>query len=279
MIFVSKKIFLLFILFIANVFPQNSLQQQFDYANNLFNQEKYYDAITELKRLQFFDTENIYSFQSNFLIGKSYKAGAKFDEAVKYFTLAEINAHSDNEHFDSKILNARANILRRTTKQAERILNDLIEDPKFLSKQNEIKYWIGWNYIFSDDWDKANDVFSENSLDTTLADLCKSVDEDLYDKNFAKYSSYIIPGFGQFYTGEYLSGALSLSWNILFGYLTINSFMENRVFDGIMIGNFLWLRFYSGNAQNAEKFAVQKNLQISNNALKYLQFNFAGERP
>lgn len=279
MIFASKKISLLFILFIANVFPQNSLQQQFDYANNLFNQEKYYDAITEFKRLQFFDTENLYSFQSNYLIGKSYKAGAKFDEAVKYFTLAEINAHSDNELFDSKILNARANILRRTTKQAERILNDLIEDPKFLSKQNVIKYWIGWNYIFSDDWDKAYDVFSESNLDTTLADLCKSVDEDLYDKNFAKYSSYIIPGFGQFYTGEYLSGALSLSWNILSGYLTINSFMEDRVFDGIMIGNFLWLRFYSGNAQNAEKFAVQKNLQISNNALKYLQFNFAGERP
>ncbi len=279
MIFASKKISLLFILFIANVFPQNSLQQQFDYANNLFNQEKYYDAITEFKRLQFFDTENLYSFQSNYLIGKSYKAGAKFDEAVKYFTLAEINAHSDNELFDSKILNARANILRRTTKQAERILNDLIEDPKFLSKQNVIKYWIGWNYIFSDDWDKAYDVFSESNLDTTLADLCKSVDEDLYDKNFAKYSSYIIPGFGQFYTGDYLSGALSLSWNILSGYLTINSFMEDRVFDGIMIGNFLWLRFYSGNAQNAEKFAVQKNLQISNNALKYLQFNFAGERP
>ncbi|HMN23803.1 MAG TPA: hypothetical protein PKE38_04840, partial [Ignavibacteriaceae bacterium] len=167
----------------------------------------------------------------------------------------------------------------RTTKQAERILNDLIEDPKFISKQNEIKFWIGWNYIFSDDWDKAYDVFSENNLDTTLADLCKSVDEEMYSEKFAKYSSYVIPGFGQFYTGEYLSGALSLSWNILSGYLTINSFIEDRVFDGIMVGNFLWLRFYSGNSQNAEKFAVQKNLQISNSALKYLQFNFAGERP
>ncbi len=101
----------------------------------------------------------------------------------------------------------------------------------------------------------------------------------MYSEKFAKYSSYVIPGFGQFYTGEYLSGALSLSWNILSGYLTINSFIEDRVFDGIMVGNFLWLRFYSGNSQNAEKFAVQKNLQISNSALKYLQFNFAGERP
>ena len=118
-------------IFAANVFPQNSLQQQFDYANKFFTQEKYFDAITELKRLQFFDTENIYSFQSNLLIGKSYKAGAKFDEAIKYFTLAEINAHSDDEYFIAKTLNARSNILRRTTKQAERILNDLLIDPKF----------------------------------------------------------------------------------------------------------------------------------------------------
>ncbi|MEO8232164.1 MAG: hypothetical protein ABI638_07760 [Ignavibacteriota bacterium] len=279
MIFVSKKIFLLFIFFIANGFAQISLQQQFDYSNNLFNQEKYFDAITELKRLQFFDTENIYSFKSNLLIGKSYKAGAKFDEAVKYFTLAEINARSDDELFNSKVLNARTNILRRTTKQSERILNDLMDDPKFLSKQNEIKYWCGWNYIFNDDWDKAYEIFNQNNLDTTLANLCKSVDDEMYSEKFAKYSSYIVPGFGQFYTGEYLSGALSLSWNVLFGYLTINSFIEDRVFDGIMVGNFLWLRFYSGNTQNAEKFAIQKNLQISNKALQYLQFNFAGERP
>ena len=279
MISAIKKILLLFIFFIANAFAQNSLQEQFDFAKQLFNQEKYFDAITELKRLQFFDTENTYSFQSNLLIGKSYKAGAKFDEAVKYFTLAEINARNDGELFVSKIFNARTNILRRTAKQAERILNDLIDNPKFLSNQNEIKYWIGWNYIFSDDWHKACKVFTKNNLDTVLADICRSVDDEMYSEKFARYSSYIIPGLGQFYTGEYLSGALSLSWNILFGYLTINSFIDDRVFDGIMVGNFLWLRFYSGNTQNAEKFVVQKNLQISNKALQYLQFNFMGERP
>lgn len=279
MISVIKKILLLFIFFIANAFAQNSLQEQFYFANQLFNQEKYFDAITELKRIQFFDTENTYSFQTNLFIGKSYKAGAKFDEAIKYFTLAEINARNKDELFESKILNARTNILRRTTKQAERILKDLIDDPKFLSNQNEIKYWIGWNFIFNDDWGKACEVFSENNLDTVLADICRSVDKEWYSVKFAKYSSYIIPGFGQFYTGEYLSGALSLSWNVLFGYLTINSFIDDRVFDGIMVGNFLWLRFYSGNTQNAEKFAIQKNLQISNKTLHYLQFYFTGEKP
>ena len=279
MTFVSNKIFLLVVIFAANLFSQNTLEQQFDYANQFLNQEKYYDAITELKRLQFFDKQNIYSFQSNLLIGKSYKAGAKFDEAVKYLTLAEINAKSDEEYFVAKTLNARTNILRRTNKQAERILNDLLIDPRFKSNEKEIKYWIGWNYIFSDDWEKAYEIFNENNLDTTLANLCKSVGDEMYSVDFAKYSSYIIPGFGQFYTGEYISGALSLGWNILFGYLTINAFVEDRIFDAIIIGNFLWLRFYSGNIQNAEKFAVQKNLEISNKALEYLQYSFTGERP
>ena len=264
---------------ISNVFAQNSLQQQFEYANQLFTQEKYFDAITELKRLQFFDKENLYASQSNLLIGKSYKAGAKFDDAIKYFVLAEMKAANDDDYYTVKILNARTNILRRTTKQAERILNELNNDSRFISKEKEIKYWIGWNYIFSDDWEKAYEIFSEGNIDTTLANFCKTIDEEMYNKNFAKYSSYLIPGLGQLYTGEYISGVLSLGWNILFGYLTINAFAEDRIFDGIVVGNFLWVRFYSGNIQNAEKFAVQNNLRISNKALNYLQFGFTGKKP
>ena len=279
MISASKRILLFIFASLTSVFAQSTLEQQFEFANQLFNREKYFDAITELKRLQFFDKKNSFSFQSNLLIGISYKEGAKFDEAIKYLTLAEINNSDAEEYFLCRILNARTNILRRTTKQAEKILNELLDDPRFISKEKEINYWIGWNYIFSDEWEKAFEVFNENRLDTTLAELCKTVDDEMYSVNFSKYSSYLIPGLGQFYTGEYVSGTLSLGWNILFGYLTINAFVEDRVFDGIIIGNFLWLRFYSGNIQNAEKFAIQKNLQISNKALDYLQYQYKGEKP
>jgi len=279
MISASKKILLFIFVSLTSVFSQNTLEQQFEFANQLFIQQKYFDAITEFKRIQFFDVDNKFSFRSNLLIGISYKAGAKFDEAIKYLTLAEINNSDDEEYFLCRILNARTNILRRTTKQAEKILNELLDDPRFISKEKEINYWIGWNYIFSDEWEKAFEIFNENRLDTTLAELCKTVDDEMYSVNFAKYSSYLIPGIGQFYTGEYVSGTLSLGWNILFGYLTINAFIEDRIFDGIIIGNFLWLRFYSGNIQNAEKFAIQKNLQISNKALDYLQYQYKGDKP
>jgi hypothetical protein len=263
MIFLNKKILFVFPLLIINVLSQSTKQQQYEYANNLFAQEKYFDAITELKRLQFFDKQNAFSFQTNLLIGKCYKAGAKFDDAIKYFTLAEINAKNDSKYFEAQILNIRTNILRRTNKQAERMLNKLLADTRFIFKEKEIKYWIGWNLMFTNQWQSAYLIFKEEDLDTTLANLCKSVDETLYSENFAKYSSYIIPGLGQIYTGD----------------LTINSFIEDRALDGLIIGNLLWLRFYSGNIKNAEKFAAQKNLQLSNDAMEYLQKNFYGERP
>jgi len=84
---------------------------------------------------------------------------------------------------------------------------------------------------------------------------------------------------GQFYTGEYVSGLISLGWNVLWGYLTINAINEDRIFDGFMIGTLLWYRFYNGNLQNAEKFAKQKNLEKSNSALRYLQNKYKGNKP
>lgn len=276
-----NKIFLILLLVYGNqiLFAQTTLQGQFEKAMLLFNESKYFDSITDFKKLLFFDHEKSYSFKANLYIGKAYKEGGKFDEAVKYFTLAEINASNEQEYFESKIWAVRANILRRSTDQAIKMLDQIMSNPKFDSSKVEINYWQGWAYIFADKWDIAAKAFSKNSADSLLAKFCSDVDDEKYSESFAKYSSYLIPGMGQFYTGEYISGILSLGWNVLFGYSAINSFAEERVFDGIVTANFLWLRFYSGNLQNAEKFAEQKNLTITNDALRNLQINYKGKKP
>jgi hypothetical protein len=131
----------------------------------------------------------------------------------------------------------------------------------------------------ADDWERASLIFSGIDPDHPLKLLSDKVLNDKYSVNFAKVISYILPGAGQFYTGNYLSGLMSLGWNVLWGYLTINSFVEDRAFDGILIGSLLWLRFYRGNVQNAENFALQENLNISNRAYKYLKENYTGLKP
>ncbi len=116
-------------------------------------------------------------------------------------------------------------------------------------------------------------------LDTNLSTFCNDIDDKRYSTVLATVFSVIIPGSGQIYTGHYLSGLLSLGWNVLWGYVTVNAFIDNRIFDGFAVANLLWLRFYNGNLQNAKKFAEENNLKISNRALYYLQYQYKGLKP
>ena len=273
-------LFLLFLLAASNnSFAQDALQRQFEYAKKLYQEERYYDSITEFKRLLFFDGNNHYGYIANEYIGKSYKMGAKFSDAIRYFVYAEINAATFDELYTAKINIIRANILRRTTDRALDLLDSLQTGKQFSSKLREIYYWKGWAYIFADKWGKAAGTFSKTDSSRALEYFCKKVDSEKYSVSFAEILSHFIPGAGQFYTGHYLSGLLSLGWNVLWGYFTINAFIANRTFDGLAIANFLWLRFYNGNLQNSRKFAEEENLKISNKALDYLQFDFPGAKP
>ncbi len=228
-------------------FAQNAFDGQFDFAKKLYNYEDYFDTVTELKRLLFFDENNKYNYEANLLIGKSYKQGAKFSDAIRYLTLAEINAENIDELYETRIEIIRINILRKTTRRAFKLLDSLRSDKRFIDRKDEIKYWRGWAYMFADDWEQAAQTFAEIDTSHVLKTLAEEVDDDWYSVSFAKTISYIIPGAGQIYTGEYISGLLSLGWNVLWGYLTIKAFIAERIFDGIVIANFLWLRFYRGN--------------------------------
>ena len=277
----ANKIFFVLIFILTGLIKslaQDSFKQQFDLAKKLYDEENYFDAVTEFKRLLFFDKSGDYDYEANMLIGNSYKQGAKFSDAIQHFSEAEMNARRNGEVFESKIEIIKINILRRTTDRALKLLENLEADKRFNSNHNEINYWRGWTYIFADDWQKASSSFALIDSTHFLKTLCDSVSNDLYNVTTAKALS-IIPGLGQFYTGEYVSGLISIGWNVLWGYLTVNAFSEDRVFDGVMVGTLLWYRFYNGNLQNAEKFAIRKNLEKTNAALTYLQNDYNGSKP
>ena len=245
----------------------------------MYESGEYFDAVTEFKRLIFFDTDKKYLYKANMLIGDCYKIGAKFSDAIIYYTYAEIAARADSELFTAKINVIRANILRRTTERSISLLNQLSSDSRFSTRAKEIDYWKGWTFIFSDEWEKAAGAFAKTDSNSTLVSLCQKVHHEKYSPVFATVLSHILPGAGQFYTGHYFSGLLSLGWNALWGYVTVNAFIADRVFDGLVVGNLLWFRFYRGNYENAENFAQEKNVVITNRALSYLQYKYKGLKP
>lgn len=269
----------IFLLLSTCINAQTELFEQFHYAQSLYENENYFDAVTEFKRVLFFDDQKEFQYSANFYIADSYKSGGMFSEAIRYFTLAELASQTIEHVYVCKIEIIKLNILRRTTERANRLIDELLSDERFINKIEELYYWKGWSYIFSDKWKEASNEFSKINPDHQLASFSQTVYDSLYNEQFAKVLSYIIPGAGQFYTGEYLSGILSLGWNVLWGYLTINAFIEERVFDGLAVANLLWLRFYNGNVYNAEKFAIEKNKKITNRALEYLQSIYDGDKP
>lgn len=279
MIFAIKRAILLLAIFSTDAFTQTELHKQYEYALSLYNEEEYFDAVTEFKRLLFFDAKKEFYYEANLLMGKSYKAGGKLETAIRYFVLAKIAAITKDEIFETQIEIVRCNILRRTAERAIEILSALETDPSFIDRIDEINYWRGWALMFDNQWKDAAAEFQKIDENHHLKTTAEKINEQLYSVTLAKTLSFIIPGAGQFYTGHYFSGALSLAWNILWGYLTVNAFIGDRIFDGLMIGNLLWFRFYRGNLQNAEKFALEENFKIINSALKYLQNEYNGKKP
>lgn len=270
-----SKIFLILLISFTVLHAQR-LEQQYDHALQLYNAENYFDAITEAKRLIFFDKEKQYSFKSAELIAKSYKQGAKFSDALIWFTKAEMNAPDKESLISAKLEKIKVNILRRTTRQSIALLDSL---GKILPDTNVINYWKGWSYAFNDEWNTAAEYFGRSNFGSELKLLSDKTFRDKYNPALAKIMSYIVPGSGQFYTGHYLSGLLSLCWNVLWGYTAVTAFNADRVFDGLMVTNFLWLRFYTGNTYNAEQFAIEENQKISNKALDYMEYRYMGEKP
>lgn len=278
MISLNKKILLIIIAFSCCINSQE-LKKQLEYADRLFELEQYYDAITEYKRVQFFDDSSKYQYITNLKIALSYKSGAKLEDAEKFIIQAIKYADNKDKIFESTIHLARINILQRKNQRATEIINRFLENPDYDDKTNELFYWKGWNYMFADDWEKAAYEFSKLPDAQDLKYLCLKTDNEKISVTFTKVISYILPGSGQIYAGEYLSGLMSLAWNIVGGYFTIKAVLDDRVFDALVIANLGWLRFYRGNIENAENFADQKNIKTSNKTLEYLQNNYRGIKP
>ena len=274
----SGLISIIFFAFTSLISAQ-TMDEQKQYADSLFEMENYFDAITEYKRLLYFDKSDSFNYEANFRIAESYKAGAKYGDALKYFLFAKNNSIVEANIISTELEIVRVNILRRTIPEALKILNQLQFKYAGEVDSSIISYWRGWAYIMADDWDLASIEFAKIKSDHPLKTISDKVESEKYSVTFAKVSSFIIPGSGQFYTGNYLSGIMSLGWNVLWGYLTINAFMTERAVEGILIGGLLWTRFYKGNFQNAEKFAIEKNIEISNKAYEYLAKKYAGEKP
>jgi tetratricopeptide (TPR) repeat protein len=261
---------LIIILLITGLSSGQELQEQFDYARGLFSNEKYFDAVTEFKRLVYFDSLEQFTAEAEYYIGVSYKEGGFYNKAVEYLSSAAMKSEDSSLIRRAGIEIIKSNILRGTVTRAFHLLNET--DKSYLSAEEryEINYLRGLAHVFDRNLEQAVIWFRAAGRED-MAQLTEEARKKEYSESKAKLFSAILPGLGQFYTGRYLNGVIALGLNALSLYLTINAFTSERVFDGVITGNFLLYRFYSGNIYNAGKFARENNEKIFINYLKEIQ--------
>ena len=151
--------YILLILFSLSCFTKaQNLQLQKSNADSLFESEKFYDAITEYKRLLFFSNSEEYIYKANYNIAMCYKEGAKYNDAIKYLNIAKTNSKNVHDSINIELQIIRLNILRRTIPEALSKLNKLYDKYSDEIESSVINYWRGWAYLIGDDWES----FKEN---------------------------------------------------------------------------------------------------------------------
>ena len=274
-----NKILTILLLFFGSAMsqtPDSLLVEQKNYADSLFEAGNFYQSITEYKRLKFFDSDNTYEYYTDYKIGIAYKHGGFFNLSLKFMNNALSSARTDDEKLSAQIEIVKTLVLNRKTDKALNYL-DKMETENYDEKL--IDYWRGWAHLFAGNLNLSRNYFERSGKASEIIPLIASYADSLYSVSTAKTLSYILPGAGQFYTGEYFSGTMSFLWNALWIYVTANALIDGRIIEGLLVGDLLWLRFYRGNIQNAEKFANEKNVKLLNRLLENLQNNFKGEKP
>ncbi len=269
-----KNLFIIINLVAISIFPQIAKQKQL--ADSLFASENFYQAITEYKRLQFFDIQNLYETFTNSQIAKAYKKGKFYQKSEEYFRKAIESSISTEEINNLKIELVKIFIIKKEKQKALSLLDSL---GKSHFEKNQLDYWRGWTFLFNYDTKNSLKYFKQSEIAKSIVDSLEILRKKEYSPTFAKISSAILPGFGQFYTGNITSGLISLGWNILLGGISVNAFLSDRIIEGILVTDLLWLRFYRGNIHNAEQFAFEKNVKLADNLLKNLQNNYKGALP
>jgi len=102
----ANKIFILIVIIVLPAFAQEYLDGQMAKGRDLYLKGEYFDAITQMKRLLFFDKGKKYTYEANELIGECYKTGAKFTDAIIYFSKARsLNTREErNNKFCSSLI-------------------------------------------------------------------------------------------------------------------------------------------------------------------------------
>ena len=231
--------------------------RQFQFAEELFEQGKYLQAIGEYERFIFFFPEENRVPAARYRIGMAYSQREDYPEAISAFQ--ELIDHYPGEPFtfDNPVTQAHFRISETYQKlnapgEAAANLRNLILLTDNVAVEDEAYYRTGWIFLETGAWDRAAAFFEQISEENrqsyrlqTLADELERIDDiPRKDPRLAGALS-IIPGAGYLYAERYRD---ALTAFLLNGGLMASAYFafdnENPALGAVI--SFVELGFYAG---------------------------------
>jgi len=148
---------------------------------------------------------------------------------------------------------------------------------KYECRRSGDKELMAWVMLHEGKWDESFSLFNKLGRLDISSDIQTARLLPQKEIKKAQMLSYIVPGLGEMYAGRPLPGFFTLSLNLLFGWLSIKSFMDDRPLDGVLITVFLWSRFYQGGIENAGRAAHKFNEEKKSAFIREIQKKYGFE--
>ncbi len=267
----NKSIFLLLSLFIVLNLSINSISSAendlLGLGGHLLKLENYDAAITEYKRFIFFHPDDKRVANTYYNIGLAYRAQGLWQEAIISMRNAMFHASNDDEKSEYQINLAVTLIASKNYDLAQlELIKVMLRDPN-VALDKRILFLRSVAYIYQFRWEEAREILQEYTDDDKLDILFNKV-ANLPQKSTttAKVLSTIIPGAGQFYTGDWRGGLNAFVLNSLLGYVAVDAVLDQHYADAAFWIFFIFNRYYQGNSYRAENAVKIYNNKVSQRA-------------
>lgn len=229
----------------------------------------YFEAVTEYKRLLFFKE---YSSEDQILykIADAYLSGGQKESAKDI--LIQMNSNSENSVYDRNALILLAKIYWDDYDyQSMRGVLDYFVQYIDTIKSDQVKYIKAWSYVYQAHWDEGIEELrslSNPEYENLIRDVEEVSSVTQKSKNAALILSYIIPGTGQIYAGDYKNALYSFILVGSIGASMIWDIYQKTYFISLIKYFFLYTRYSQGGLKNLAEKIDRKNVDRIGDYLK-----------
>ena len=240
--------------------------RQFQYAEQLYSQKKYMIAIAEYERFVYLFPGDERVSQSRYQMGMAYYAEGRYIEAIRSFSdLAETEDVGSAYHARSFFMAAESQLRLGRRLSALTTLQNLLTISDDTNVQDEAHYRMGWIYLETADWEKAQTYFQkishQNHAKYRLADLIRNLEGagDIHHKSPGVAGALaILPGGGYLYCNRPRDALISFLLNGGLIFAAYEAF-DNEMYALGGVISFVEIGFYSGSIYGSISSAHKYN--------------------